>query len=528
MIRRYAVLFFAASWLCASAQVASYYVDCRAASEPYQKAGNDDDWFIQIHCTANLDELVEVKLEDFVQGGGCTNCTAMSPADCHAYKADILNSVDGFLGTSDSILSENQTIMFHCANIRWTLNELRDQGEQFRFYQSWADVPGGTADEKGDYLWYGPTGDYLDPSIHSASLGPGNQARLFGSNNGIYNYYNDAVAPRLDDVERYAMSIEMAALNQDEELHAMQTSLYHVKDYVSAIPCTACQSGGGGSSTNVPSGGSVLCPCSEVLQNIKNLLEEMRDDLRTIREKVVKWDERLDQLKGWADRVEAMLKVCQDALAPIGTNFVYATQYRDIDGYEFETLHNLHEGLYDEHGDFDFSTFGKYTWFTRVEYLLADIAGLFVKTNSDPSVDEAIRRSDQVVDALESYTSDSTNTFKIVSSKGFDDLVKSLEKLFSEFSFLGGVSASVHGVKVISGSLSGFGIEYSQGVGIFEGSDESQVIMDRVISVVRTGCQLLYLLMFTALFYVCFIFIVKRSVLLVGWLCQFYSSVFGS
>ncbi len=380
------------------------YIGCNATGEPYYELG---EWYVDIRCQSSIDSTVKVKLEEFVAGGGCTNCTAMSVAECEKYKEDIVSSIsDGFEFINNS-RAKNEEIRNESSAVASDLAQLMYEGDQFislsnnsQGIPSMTDIPGSTSSEKSEYLVSTPQGTYIEPRTWTAGSAYARYVQA-GGVNGIYNYYTQGVKPYLEhssyELQQLANSLE----SDNALLDDYETKLNTTMAYVLEIPCTACTSCGGGSGG---SGSSGECPCAEVLQNIKNLVQEIRDDLRTVRQKIEKWDQRLDELRGWCNRIEAMMKVCQDALAPIGTNFVAAVAFKDLQGVSF-TMQQLDKALIGNAQGFDHSVYGGLGWFSRIEYLLMSIAGVFSHTSGVP---EFAVNTELADDAYNDATADQT------------------------------------------------------------------------------------------------------------------------
>lgn len=496
--------------LCAAPTPAA--VSC-TATDPWKD--EDGKWWVTVRCAGDFLSEGNYLLEDIYGEGGCTNCTAMSPAECEAHKLMISGLATNTLYSLELAEQQRQMLETSLDQALSTLQMIPSEGGQFVFYESNSSVPGSSPSERNNTLLQGPTGPYL---YTYSSQPASSQSHYVGGNDAVYNYYNEGVKPIVSQTVDYLMPMYRVLNAQEQSLLEARMSVNTLNNYVSSISCAACPNGGGGGGG---SSSSDPCPCSEILEHIKNLVQEKRDIIKN-------WnDVELPKLKEWLKRVESMIKVIQDAVAPIGTNFVNAVNFKD-NNYQSFSFPDKHEELW-QNGDFDFGEYGNLSWFSRVEYLLLNLNGIFDKTNSVSEVEEALKKAEVSLESNASNQTSIENSLTQLSQSSFDRIATAISSMFESFQFFGSGQSSIQGAVIIHGNLSGF-IQGLDNVSVEAFSGDQQLIqtVDRLVGFVRVSFQVIYAAVFLFLYYILSVFLFHRISKLVIWLCSFYSSVFGS
>ena len=426
LVKFYSVKKYGVAVFLAAASFFSFAMDCNV-SEPFQSGGK---WYVTVSCYGTVGGEYDVEVE-YGGGsggeGGSTNCgcTAMSPSACNQIKTDLLTIIE----TSKASASANiGTLDIIRQSISDTFSELQ-------------------ALEADPYI-------------------------LYGSNDGISNYYNQSVLPAISQIAT-PLSDAFVMLDVAEyDNNAVVESLDEMNQFVIGIDCSPCTSSGGGGSDS-PSNPSGGCPCSEVLQAIKHILTEHKENLLKIKERLDGWDKYLKQIT-----------TSVNSLAFMGTNFNFAVKYKTLDGVTF-TMRQLDDKfLSKKSATFDYQEFGNLSWYSRIEYLLMSIAGVFSKTN---------REDELTISKLDSAYSDITDREETLQNQvtsletKFGSLHSAISGLMSAFSSAVGSGSSSGTVTLMASWFGGRGLVMT--------------IPDNVISTSRVVFSLLWTVIFTFTMY---------------------------
>lgn len=453
--------------------------------------------------------------------GVCTNCVAMTPETCESLKTQLMT---GLQQINDKCDSFNETID---ESIEHGLNETQ------LFIQ-------GVSDLMVDGL-----ADYLVDDIQS---------------------YIDNFIPRFRDDINFIQS--------------QSRSLHGIADDIKCSTCTASfggdtpsGGGGGGGGGGSGSGSSSCpdCPCKEQMEALRDLLKDdflprikkidnnvaqltnllyyAKQQLEVTRRgfnDVTNLFNRLDDyvLDDFSNRVY-QIRMDVNFIASnlvdkvsslfINNNYSNAVFYADNDGNDV-VMSELKDKLVDEKNTegkrFDFGEFGKLPWFTRIEFLLTDIAGYYDKTNSPVSEIEKLKK--KVSDFEASSKSDNqsmSNKVEAIASDQMSSVNTALSRLWGYFSFFGsGGNSSIEGVEIMGGDLSDYFGEDAQSLHIyaFDDNDESIEKFDSFLEIVRYCFQALYLAGFSFVLFKLLLFLYAKIGLVINYLLKFYAAIFGS
>lgn len=365
-----------------------------------------------------------------IGGGGCTNCSKMTPVECQQLKSDV-----GSLVYSTQIDLNNLKDNIYCARISSEqltaqVEALMAEGDQFVKYTT-STAPGSTTLEKSTFIINSPGGQYLSSKTPTSSgTLLSQQIVAVGT---VYNYYNQSVKPALEQINSYNAGIRDQIDNASSDCDVISSDIDYINLIVDSVSCEPCSngsgsgSGGSGEGEGTGCGGSIGCDCLKCAQALIDFLKPYLDDLQ---EKVLKIQQDVNHFKEESDQYYAFVKSALPTLAYMGTNFVYATQYKDLDGITFQM--KLLDDLLKQNQEqgFDFGEFGKLSWFSRVEYLLLSIAGVYSKTNDLGGVTKD--DLDDAYDGIADRESTLENTVDSVSSK-FNSVHNSLRGFYSSF-----------------------------------------------------------------------------------------------
>lgn len=324
-------------------------------------------------------------------GNGCTNCVQMKPAECAAIKSQIISMVEEVTTQHHIIDQSARKIKDDCDRTLELLYAIEDEGDYFENFPTSADVPGyksgGSQVSAQQYLNDTANGSYMSDQIKGATSGNVNQFNMQRhSVNSIYNYYNEGIKPNLTTIIHDVEDISLEASAQKEALDTLYSYADAIRDIAYTMNCEVCSNGSGSGSSDPSNPSSGGCPCAELIQKVVNAAESTLEEVKKISEKVEDWDEYIKYIKKILDNVKEL----NQALSPMGTNYNYAVQYKNLDGITFQmkTLDKLLNQ--NKVQGFDFGEFGKLSWFSRVEYLLLSISGVYSRTNMTGVTSEAL------------------------------------------------------------------------------------------------------------------------------------------
>lgn len=419
------------------------------------------------------------------EGGGsgnCTNCVQTSPAECESIKASVSGIADQINQTVSSSRSTIDGIRGKVQEVRNTLKTITDEGDQFEYFDSYPSTPANnvlqfsSVPQSSYFSAPTPTGtlasQYAFPQFQQLSLG--------SSANSIYNYYNQSVNPQLGTLDTQLTEIGFGLDWLSGDLNTYEASANNLNALAGAMNCSACSSGSSGSGGG--GSGSGGCPCADAIREVRTVAENIYAEVVKIPLKLQEWDKFIKQIKTIAD-----------AVGPIGTNFVHAVALTDLDGTAIN-MAELDKLLHDQStGAFDQGEYAKLSWFTRVEYLLGQIAGVFSVTNRDEDLEE-----DTITDAYDSILSDKDSLSSSVNQvkNQFSNIHTSFNGFFSSFrSAYSGLGSSATTITLCSSWFGGRGLTFQ-----VDGS---------VRQVARTISSLIWTLNFTFLAYNILIYGIK-------------------
>lgn len=361
-VTRYVVAVSLAAAFCFSAFADIYCTP----GEPWK--GSDGQWYVEVTCAGAINSTTIVPIDVVVTNGsgGCENCTAMSPAACESMRSSLSDSASS-LSTSLGLLRDSVFgLGMDFQHIIDVLQSVYDESSMNM------DV----AYDISDYLYMelysqlGLTSEQFDILVNNGFSG-----YVTVPAEGVYNPVKSNIPYAIDYLQNIQSSVDEGGwlLQQvDDSL----TDVSSLSDYIDGIDCSPCQASGGSGGGDSPSSPSGGCPCSEVLNAIKEILNGFKT-------KFDDWDKRIKSIQ--SNLMDIRTSV--NALAFMGTNFTYAVQYRTLDGVSF-TMKQLDKTMKANASGFDFHEFGNLSWYSRVEYLLLSIAGVFSTTNRTADVTE--------------------------------------------------------------------------------------------------------------------------------------------
>lgn len=361
----------------------------------------------------------------------CTNCTSMTPEFCADLKSNLENLAQSIYFGSSSILNE----------ISYTFNFV-----------------------------YSALGDLY------------NLQNSLESDSSISEYYYLNIEPTLSNAKSSLSQAHEAAEVSLQVAEQVQSDSSELNTYVSSINCAACQSsqdvelpsGGGSSSTSSPPV-SVGCPCSELLHQIKSILNDMNTELSSIRVRIDSWDSLIKSIQSnltliqkdvnsirqvvvrmddffrddtdynFQKLIEHTLSL-SNTLATVNVSFppnlywqdyTNATKFLNEDGSSI-SWSEKGKLISQPSGDslIDFGEYSTLNWFQRIEYLLGNIAGIFSETNSIDSDFSGDQKHEQELVSSQL----SRDTFSL------DDHVSPVRSLLSKFESLRDKLNPFHGV----------------------------------------------------------------------------------
>lgn len=194
--------------------------------------------------------------------------------------------------------------------------------------------------------------------------------------------------------------------NVDSSMDSLSLDFSEIQNFTASINCDACQdcdSGGGGGGGGSGSGG---CPCQDaidaakaVLNNIDYKLGEIRQllsNLQTIIDGIAKISEDVSDTKDYLledydrkiDNILDAIKKIKGADVLLYSDYTNATKFASSEEPSWSMLTkaweiNRPDGAY----SFSWSAYKQLNWFSRVEFLLGHIAGIWYPTNSTVSAD---------------------------------------------------------------------------------------------------------------------------------------------
>lgn len=216
---------------------------------------------------------------------------------------------------------------------------------------------------------------------------------------------------------------DLSALDSSlDDLSTQVANISHAAEDFDCEPCAEEGSGGGGGCE-----GDGGCPCVAELEALRILLAQVQADVENIRTLLEAWDDYIKALAAIKENVKSIDDFMQDDLKTALENFAFSFYnlqdakskpnqiqywklytammdwslhyYGDytnavsfhLDGssYEFMDVGKaiFHTPNANRPNDFDFGEYQKYNWFQRIEFLLAEIAGVFSPTNDFKSAD---------------------------------------------------------------------------------------------------------------------------------------------
>lgn len=386
--------------------------------------------------------------------GVCTNCIAISPSECNKLKGDLDDAISQVYNSISSSLNRLE-------DTKGELEHIKTEGDSFYPY-----YPVSAKDQKAkdtpQFPYFAPSNNGEIPSTYT-----GNNFAI--GVNSIYTYYDQGVKPFVDNALYYIDQMKDGLMTSKGQLSSLDST-------VLGINCSACTAsfGEGGSGTGGGSSGggsdepSSGCPCKEqftALQNLfkndflprvkniesntkelTNLVAIARDQLEVTRQgfhDVTNLFNRLDDyvLDDLSNRV---YQIRYD-LHFIASNLFNAQFYVRQDSDTSIAMPDLDDTLIPE-GDvskFDWGEFENLPWFTRVEYLLLKLNGVYVSTNNSANagVSEAEENQQQVEDSFSDFKSSVNGDIK----SGFSRVGTSISTFFSSFNS----AVSTQGDKVV-------------------------------------------------------------------------------
>ena len=289
-----------------------------------------------VDCQTHFEDSVFIPAEGGGGGGssqgGCTNCTAMTPAECAALKSQ--------LGEELSRLA-----IFSADNSSY-ISMVKDSIDEMRMY----------VDEVDLYR------DMLSSSEDSTAV-------------DVADGLSYTVSYLYDSMDSVSSLVEEFSDNLDE----IDSSISPLQSLVSQMNCSACSSSGGGDSGGGGSGSGTTpsgCPCSEFINavkaavdNCKTKLDDIDYKLQGIKSLLDSWDSYIKDIKTFTkdirtvlwrwddylqDDLEYKIKEFHTKWTAFPTNFVSASDFLassnwthkvHIDDVQFNALTNILNNL---------------------------------------------------------------------------------------------------------------------------------------------------------------------------------------
>ena len=479
MITRYGVAVFLAAAACFSG-----YAGCT-----YEREERNGQWGWRVRCSFGSDEFFPDEEGGGGEGGGggsCSNCVSMTPAACAQAQADIKSTAERLGNEIDVQLVRLSSANDYLNTVQGKISAIKNEGEQFQFYSAGSSIPGSSQTEKIDYLT--SVNPYIGYTLYSSTFVNSSYkvTGVMNANNGIYNYYNDGIVPLLTDIDNgvaMAYTYVNDSMSDLEDLKLVTTEFDNIANNMN---CDACSSSGGGGGSGSGTTDSSGCPCASYIVAVQGAVDNVQLKLSEVKTLMDNWNLKFQK---W----DNLLKSIADAVGPIGTNFVHAVELTDLDGTAIN-MAELDKLLHDQStGAFDQGEYAKLSWFTRVEYLLGQIAGVFSVTNRDEDLEE-----DSITDAYDSILSDKDSLSSSVNQvkNQFSNIHTSFNGFFSSFrSAYAGLGSSATTITLCSSWFGGRGLTFQ-----VDGS---------VRQVARTISSLMWTLNFTFLAYNILIYGIK-------------------
>lgn len=352
-------------------------------------------------------------------------------------------------------------------------------------------------------------------------------------------YYTDVLANQLDD---------------------LASTISNLAPQVDDINCEVCSDGS--DDDDNPGGGgcgSGDCPCAAYIQSLQIILDHIDADLHEIKQRLQSWEKYIKMLEEILDKTESIDDFMQDELKEAMKNFFKSffnvTDYKDTPKVEWWKLYTeemarswfysdytnasafvqQNAGSYDflEKGklifnspqhpnNFDVSEYKSFNWFQRVEFLLADLVGVFSPTNSivadltEAQKEEAEDQEQVVEDAFgEGAFTDSQSVVA-----GLLDRIESLQGKLNPFHGLFSSSYSAQPIELlpetsvssvlVSNTSPGFYLETDDYGGSGVGIHDIAVVAHNLTSFV-------YLVFFLVVDIFAFLFFVRGLMAIIQW-----------
>lgn len=400
-------------------QIGTFY--CLPYGDPYQ--GADGKWYVRMSCAGSQQFDITSELFSGTNSypfGSCTNCVQMTPAACEYLKMT-------FEGYAGDLRSYGENCLYEITNILWRLdfldsevNRVYDEGRNLPYFKSSISIPGGSLSEQSELLlsFYG---DYIVTKKVATISGTLNNQ--ITQSHCVYNYYNQSVAPMIEAAQSASTEIRYRANSLKGMAESAVASSDSVLSSVESISCEPCQLGSSGGGGGGGGGGTTSGECQaleaaqRVIEFLRSYLDDLQENVRKIKTDVLKISDQV-------------LPAIHKDLAFISTNLLYATEYKTLDGVDFQ-MRQLDELLkQNQNQGFDFGEFGNLSWFSRVEYLLLSIAGVYSRTNDLGGVTK--QKLDDTYDGIAGRESSLANSVDSVSTK-FESVHTSLKGFYSSF-----------------------------------------------------------------------------------------------
>lgn len=471
------------SWTCVSDDYPSY--------PPYDPTDPDSPYTKPVTNTIEISFSTNIEFR-------CDNCTAMTPSECSQLKSDILTIYNRIYDLSSQVDDK--------------LDPFLDEDsleERFVFpYWDILDSPDITYPDS----WY--------------SQGESN----------------------IDDLYSFFSELHSAAESVKSALDQITDQAANGRSFVNNINCSSCSaqnipvdinfttnvvvsapSGGGGGSGGGGSSSSGGCCCKEELEAIFNILKNdflpkvkrIDENVEKLKELIETAKKQLETTKTGFGNVTNLFNRLDDYVLDDFSNRVFQIRYdvnfiasnlaqkvqrifidQSYSNAQFYVrqdsdtpveMADLDETLIPE-GDmskFDWGEFENLSWFTRVEYLLLKLNGVYVSTNdnSNAGIDEAKENQQEIEDSYSDFQTSINGDVK----SGFTRVGTSISSFFSSFNS----AVSTQGDKVVEIHL----------ISNFIGQESLDLKIDPdVADACRTVSSLLWTVLFGFLLYKIFLF----------------------
>lgn len=463
-VKKYGVAVFLAAASCFS-----FAMDCDVG-KPFQSGGK---WYVTVSCYGTVGGSYDVEVE-YGGGsggeGGSTNCgcTAMSTDQCEALKASVYSSCD----SADSLIQDAlDAVSFGLSELETAQEKINDVISFSSAFESIGSVNDAAYEQQLVNILNTPQSPFIETTGYISDTPYADLIALGSGANSIKSYSDSFVNPALEDVSSSLVNTLDGFYIVQASVGLVSDEIASIRSYVDTMDCSPCvSSGGGGDSPSSPSSG---CPCKEVLEAIKQILNEHKQNVQKIKERLDSWDKYLKQMASSVN-----------ALAYMGTNFTYAVKYKTLDGVSFTMKQLDDKFLSKKSATFDYQEFGNLSWYSRIEYLLMSIAGVFSKTNREDEL--TISKLDSAYSDI-AYKQDTLQNQVISLETKFGSLHSAISGLMSAFSGAIGSGSSSGAVTLMASWFGGRGLVMT--------------IPDSVISTSRTVFSLLWTVIFTFTMY---------------------------